>query len=235
LLITLKDAESVARVAASALTETAFKAVHERGGCALVLAGGSTPRRAYEVIANEMRDDVDWRRVSFYLGDERCVPPDDPRSNYLMARETLFDPLKLGQGNVFRIAGELPPERGAADYDAQLRHLKGERTPMFDLVLLGMGVEGHTASLFPGSPALDERARLAAAVTVPAEPPQRVTLTPAALALSRQIVFLVTGAEKADALAGVFANGSQLPAAQVAALAPSRFLADEAAAARVGA
>ncbi|MFY9614186.1 MAG: 6-phosphogluconolactonase [Candidatus Dormiibacterota bacterium] len=233
MLVKLRDAEAVARAVASAVTETAFKAIHEHGGCALVLAGGNTPRRAYQILAGELRDEVDWRRVSFYFGDERCVPPDDPRSNYRMARETLFDPLKLGQGNVFRIAGELSPEAGAADYDAQLRHLKGERSPMFDLVLLGMGAEGHTASLFPGSPALEERARLAAAAKVPAEPPDRVTLTLPALSESHQILFVVTGAEKADALARVFSDGSDLPAAQVAALAPSRFLADEAAASEV--
>lgn len=232
-LVKLRDPEAVARAAAAAVAEAAFKAIHENGSCRLVLAGGSTPRQAYQILAGEMRDEVDWRRVRFYFGDERCVPPDDPRSNYRMAKETLFDPLKLGQGSVFRMAGELPPKSGAADYDAQVRHLKAERVPMFDLVLLGMGGEGHTASLFPGSPALEERSRMAAAVEVPADPPDRITLTPASLALSRQIVFMVTGPEKADALAGAFANDSRLPASMVAALAPSRFLADEAAASKL--
>lgn len=230
MLVKLRDPEAVARAAAATVTECAFKAIHENGSCRLVLAGGNTPRRAYQILAGELRDEVDWRRVNFYFGDERCVPPDDPHSNYRMAKETLFDPLHLGQGSVDRIAGELPPDTGAADYDAQLRRLKEERVPMFDLVLLGMGAEGHTASLFPGSPALQERSRMAAAVTVPVDPPDRITLTPVSLGLSRQIVFLVTGAEKADALAQVFSDGSDLPAAQVAALAPSRFLADEEAA-----
>jgi 6-phosphogluconolactonase len=229
-LVRLRDPEAVARAAAAAVVDASFKAIHEHGSCRLVLAGGNTPRTAYQLLAGELKEEVDWSRVNFYFGDERCVPPDDPRSNYRMAKENLFDPLKVGQAGVHRIAGELPPENGAAEYDAQIRDLKTEHIPIFDLVLLGMGSEGHTASLFPGSPALDEQSRLAVAVSVPADPPDRVTLTPAALALARQIAFLVTGAEKAAALADVFADGSDLPAARVAALAPSRFLADEAAA-----
>jgi 6-phosphogluconolactonase len=232
-LVRLRDPEAVARAAAAAVVDASFKAIHEQGSCRLVLAGGNTPRAAYQLLAGELRDEVDWSRVNFYFGDERCVPPDDPRSNYRMAKESLFDPLKLGQAGIHRIAGELAPESGAADYDAQIRNLKSERVPVFDLVLLGMGGEGHTASLFPGSPALEEKSRMAVAVTVPIDPPDRVTMTPAALALSRQIAFVVTGEEKADALAEVFTDGSELPAARVAALAPSRFLADEAAASKL--
>jgi 6-phosphogluconolactonase len=230
-VVRLRDAEAVARAAAGAVVDAAFKAIHEHGGCRLVLAGGSTPRAAYNLLAGELRDEVDWRRVSFYFGDERCVPPDDERSNYRMAREALLDPLKIASSAVRRMPGEVPPENAAAEYDADIRALKAERQPAFDLVLLGMGAEGHTASLFPGSPALQERSRLAAAVTAPVEPAERVTMTPGALAMARQIVFMVVGSEKAEALAKVFSDGSDLPAAQVSRLAPSRFLVDEAAAA----
>jgi 6-phosphogluconolactonase len=233
MVVKLRDPEAVARAAAATVVDAAFKSTHEHGSCRLVLAGGNTPRAAYNLLAGELRDEVNWKRVSFYFGDERCVPPDDPRSNYRMAKETLFDPLKLQGGSVFGIAGELPPENAAAEYDAEIRHLREERIPAFDLVLLGMGPEGHTASLFPGSPVLSEMQRMAAAVVVPAEPPNRVTMTPGAFALSRQIIFMVTGADKAEALAAVFAPGSDLPAAQVAALAPSRFLVDEEAAAKL--
>ena len=233
MLVRLRDPEAVARAGAEGVVQAAQRALHERGGFHLVLAGGTTPRACYELLAGEMRDHVDWRRVTVFFGDERCVPPDHPDSNYRMARETLLDPLDLRGAAVRRIAGELAPPMAAADYDAELQRYGGDGHPMFDLVLLGMGPEGHTASLFPDSPALDEANHLAVAVETPAEPPWRVTMTPAALKQSRQILFLVAGAEKAAALASVFAGDSGVPAARVAALAPSRFLADEAAAANV--
>jgi 6-phosphogluconolactonase len=134
---------------------------------------------------------------------------------------------------VRRVAGELSPDAAASEYDFEIRRAMEHRTPAFDLTLLGMGPEGHTASLFPGSPALEERQRLAVHVQVPASPPDRVTMTPPSLASTRQILFLVTGADKADAVAAVFQANSDLPAAVVARLAPSRFLVDEAAASAV--
>lgn len=233
MLVRVRDAAAVARAGADAVVQAAQRALHEHGGFRLVLAGGNTPRACYELLSGELRAEVEWRRVSVFFGDERCVPPDAAESNYRMARETLLDPLDLRGAAVRRIAGELPPETAAADYDAELRRYWAEGEPMFDLVLLGMGPEGHTASLFPGSPALEERSRLAVAVEVPATPASRVTLTPPAFRASRQILFLVSGAEKADAIARVFGGESEVPAGAVAALAPSRFLVDEAAAAKV--
>ncbi len=233
MVVRLKTAEAVARAAAAAVVESAFKAIHERGEFRLVLAGGKTPRAAYELLASEMRDEIDWRRVIFYFGDERCVAPTDPASNYRMAKEALFDPLKLQGNAVRRMAGELAPDAAAADYDAEVRGVIADHSPAFDLTLLGMGVEGHTASLFPASPALDESNHAVASVTVPAEPPQRLTMTPVALGSSRQIIFMVTGKEKSKALAKVFSGGEDLPAARVAQLAPSRFLVDAAAAAKL--
>lgn len=234
MLVRHRDPEAVARAAASAVVEGAFRAIHDHGDFRLVVAGGRTPKAAYELLAGELRDEVDWRRVTLYFGDERCVPPSDEASNYRMVKETLVDPLKLPGSSVRRMAGEVAPDNAAAEYDFELRRAIEERQPAFDLVLLGMGVEGHTASLFPGSPALLERHRAALHVTVAAEPPERLTMTPVALASTRQILFLVTGGDKARAVAEVFKDDSELPAAVVSRLAPSRFLVDEAAAALVG-
>ncbi|HEV3231152.1 MAG TPA: 6-phosphogluconolactonase [Candidatus Dormibacteraeota bacterium] len=229
MVVRFRDAAGVARAGAAEVVDAAFKAIREHGDFRLLLAGGSTPRATYELLAGELRAEVDWRRVSLWFGDERCVPPDDPRSNYRMVREALIDPLRLSPSMVNRIAGELPPEAAAAEYDVELKRLRRERAPIFDLALLGMGPEGHTASLFPGSPTLAEHGRLAMAVEVPAQPPLRVTLTPEALGLSRGMVFLVTGPGKAEALARVFGEGD-VPAALVASLAPSQFFVDDAAA-----
>jgi 6-phosphogluconolactonase len=232
-LVRHRDPEAVARAAASAVVEGAFRAIHEHGNFRLVLAGGRTPRAAYELLAGELREEVDWRRVTLFFGDERCVPPTDPASNYRMVKESLLDPLKLPPSSVRRMAGEVPADNAAAEYDVELRRAIEDRQPAFDLVLLGMGPEGHTASLFPGNPALDERHRAAMHVSVPATPPDRLTMTPVSLASTRQILFLVTGEDKADAISQVFKDESQLPAAIVSRLAPSRFLVDEAAASRV--
>jgi 6-phosphogluconolactonase len=156
----------------------------------VALAGGSTPKRAYE-LARERRD---WSEVTFWWSDERCVPPDDERSNYGMAKAALLDHVELGE--VHRIRGELGGEAAAGVYEELLKGVQ------IDLCLLGLGPDGHIASLFPHAPGLDEAERLA----IPAEPKldpyvERVTLTPPALRAARSIVFLVTGAEKADAVA----------------------------------
>jgi 6-phosphogluconolactonase len=233
MLVKVRDADAVARALADVVVEAAYKAMREHGEARIVLAGGRTPRAAYALLSGERKADVEWRRVALYFGDERCVPPDDESSNYRMARETLLDPLGLRGSSVRRVAGELEPDAAARDYDSELRHLRAEHEPMFDLVLLGIGPEGHTASLFPGSPALEENGQLAMAVVAPVHPPQRVTMTPPALGSTAQMVFAVTGADKADAVARVIAGDEDLPAARVSRLAPSRFLVDEAAAARL--
>jgi len=233
MLVRHRDPQAVARAAASAIVDGAFRAIHQHGNFRLVLAGGRTPRAAYRLLADEMQADVDWRRVTLYFGDERCLPPTDSASNYGMVKEALIDPLKLPIAMVRRMAGEMPPDTAAAEYDSELRRVMEDRQPAFDLVLLGMGAEGHTASLFPGSPALQERHRMAVHVRVPAQPPDRLTMTPPALASTGQILFMVTGADKAQAVAEVFKEGSELPAAMVSRLAPSRFLVDEAAAGEV--
>ena len=230
MLVRHRDSQAVARAAASAIVDGAFQAIREHGNFRLVLSGGRTPQATYRLLADEMRDEVDWRRVTLYFGDERCLPPTDRASNYRMVKEALIDPLKLPTAMVRRMAGEILPATAAEEYDAELRRAMEARQPAFDLVLLGMGAEGHTASLFPGGSSLQERDRLAVHARVPAQPPDRLTMTPPALASTGQILFMVTGADKAQALAEVFMDGSELPAAVVSRLAPSRFLVDEAAA-----
>ena len=169
-----------------------------RAGGEIALTGGTTPGRAYELAAEL---EPDWTGTAIWWGDERCVPPDDERSNFGLARDTLLAHLEQHPGRVHRIRGEDEPELAARTYEQEL----GQRT--FDLLLLGLGPDGHVASLFPDAAGLDERQRL----VIPAEPKlepfvPRVTLTPPALRSAREIVFLVTGAGKADAAARSFAG-----------------------------
>ncbi|HEX7256109.1 MAG TPA: 6-phosphogluconolactonase [Gaiellaceae bacterium] len=159
----------------------------------VALSGGSTPRPAYQAAA---RLEPDWSRTEVWFADERCVPPDDERSNYRLVRESLLDRLDRGPAIEHRVRGELPPDEAADAYEAELRGV------VFDLVLLGIGPDGHTASLFPNDPALDELRRRAVAVHRPDV--DRVTVTIPPLNASDTVVFLAVGAEKADAVARAF-------------------------------
>jgi 6-phosphogluconolactonase len=152
---------------------------------------------------------VDWPRCTLWFGDERCVPPADERSNFGMVRDSMLDRLPDPPPDVRRIAGELGPEDGAAAYERELREAFGEGIPRFDLVLLGLGPDGHCASLFPGDPALDEHERLVVGVARSGLAPwvPRVTLTLPVLNAALQVLFLVTGADKAEAAAKAFAGG----------------------------
>jgi 6-phosphogluconolactonase len=171
----------------------------------VVLAGGSTPRAAYEELVQAVETvGLDLTNTTFWFGDERCVSPGDERSNYLMVKETLLDRLdSSNRPHVHRVQGELGPTAAA---DAYERELRDAGPPQFDLVLLGVGPDGHTASLFPDQPTLSERSRLVAPVEQPGLEPfvPRVTLTLPALASAREVVFLVTGGAKADAVAAAF-------------------------------
>ena len=168
----------------------------------VALTGGSTPRAAYERAAAM---DVDWSAATLWFGDERCVAPDDPRSNYGMAKSALLDRLSGPQPIVHRMEGERGPHEAAEAYEQELRQALGER-PRLDLVLLGLGPDAHCASLFPNDPALDERRRLAVGVEVPGMAPYvpRVTLTLPVLNAAQAVIFLVTGADKAGAVARAF-------------------------------
>lgn len=181
----MPGADEAAAVAATLLVEAA------RNGKAIVLAGGSTPRRAYELAA---RLEPDWSRAELWFGDDRCVPHDDPRSNVRLAREALLDHLAHRPRAVHPVRTELTPEEAAAAYDAALRGVS------LGLVLLGLGRDGHTASLFPSAPSLAATDRLAVAADAGLEPfVTRVTLTIPALASAERVVFLAVGADKAQA------------------------------------
>ena len=182
------SAAQAVREAADLLAEAAGRGGH------IALSGGSTPRPAYETAA---RLTPDWSRVEVWWADERCVPPDDERSNYRLVRETLLDRLDRKPAIEHRVLGERSPEEAAEAYDLELRGV------VFDLALLGIGPDGHTASLFPNDPVLDELGRRAAAV--PRPDVDRVTATIPQLNASETIVFLVTGEDKADAAARAFA------------------------------
>lgn len=206
----------------------------------VVLTGGSTPRRAYEEVASAIREvgGGGLGGATLWFGDERCVPPDDERSNYRLVKQSLLDPLaELAAPSVMRIHGELGPEKGAEAYERDLQEA-GE--PEFDLLLLGLGPDGHCASLFPGQPTLAERARLVVGVEKAGLDPfvPRVSLTLPALATARQTVFLVTGEAKADAVAAAFGRDAtpdpHVPASMLVPLANElKVLVDPAAAARL--
>ncbi len=153
-------------------------AVRRHGRCALVLSGGKTPRALYVLLASEFRDRIPWAGVHVFWGDERYVPAQDPDSNYRMARETLLDHVPCPAENIHPMPTSFAsPDAAAQDYERTLRGYFNGDWPRFDIVLLGLGEEGHTASLFPGSPALTERTRWVVAVNVAAKPPERLTLT----------------------------------------------------------
>ena len=192
----LADAEELARRAAGEVAAVLGGALERRPRATWVLAGGSTPRRLYELLAGRPRA-LDWRRVELFWGDERCVEPTSAASNFGLARDTLLARLPFAGDRVHRIRGELPPAAGARRYAREVEAALGGGR--FDLVLLGLGGDGHVASLFPG--AMPAAAALAAAVEASVEPRWRVTLTAAALARTRRLVYLVCGRDKATAVA----------------------------------
>lgn len=229
------DADALASLAAAEIARTATRAAEARGLAAVSLAGGATPRRTYQRLAEpEEHEGVPWEKVLFFFGDERCVPPDHPDSNTRMVREALLARLPIPAANVFRMAGEAEdPERAAAAYEAELRQELGP-APRLDLAILGMGADGHVASLFPGSPVLEERQRLVCATAGGPPEPRRLTLTLPALCAARAVLFLVSGAEKADTVAEVLAGRRpELPAARVRPEGLVHWLLDREAASRI--
>jgi 6-phosphogluconolactonase len=199
----LPDPAALAAAAADHTLTVLAAALAERDLAHVALAGGSTPRAMNALLAAEpRRSRLDWNRVVFWFGDERCVPPDDPESNYRMNRETLLDPLKIAPEHVHRMHGEGDPSASAADYAAVLQIQLGD-LPQLDLVLLGMGPDGHTASLFPGTTKAIGRLELAVAHYVPKLETWRMTLTPRAINAAREVAITAGGAEKADALRAV--------------------------------
>lgn len=221
-IIVAEDAAALAETAAQAIVELAIEAVNLRGRFTVALAGGSTPSATYEQLARPpLRDRMPWSRTWVFFGDERGVGPDHPDSNYRMANESLLAKVPVPSAQIARIGGEAAdPEAAASEYARRLGEVfecKRGELPRFDLVLLGMGVDGHTGSLFPGSPVLKEVFRPVAAVhAAAASIPQRITFTFPLINAAAQVMFLVAGAEKAKVLKAVLGEPtSALPAAMV--------------------
>ncbi len=210
------------RAAAEAAAAVITSAVRAHGRCSIALSGGTTPRHVYELLGSRFVTRVPWAAVHVFWGDERLVPPGDPRRNDRMAREMLLDrvPCPDSQIHPMAVRASQPPEDAAREYEEMMRqHFAGGR-PRFDLVFLGLGAEGHTASLFPHSPALDERVRWVRAVEAPASPRERLTLTFPALSEAANVFFLVTGAEKAGALRAALDRTADVAACPAAGVRP---------------
>jgi 6-phosphogluconolactonase len=212
-----KDRDELISAAADEIAEIAKAAAAARGVFRWALAGGSTPRALYAAMAARLARprDFPWERSEIFFGDERCVPPGDPQSNYRMARESLLDHVPVPAAMVRRIPGELPPAEAAEAYARAL----GEEP--LDLALLGMGADGHTASIFPGSPPLFVPASSVWVTDSPLPPTRRISLSPTALSAARAVRFLVTGASKADRVREVaLQHGSESPALPAAQIRP---------------
>jgi 6-phosphogluconolactonase len=219
-------ADALADAVAHHIARCAKEAISARRRFTVALSGGATPRAAYARLATRdsrlTTDDCGlttdaWHLTHILWGDERCVPPDDPRSNYRMAKEVLLDRVPIPAEQIHRIRGEDDPEKAARDYERELHSLLGSRAAPagLDLVLLGLGEDGHTASLFPGQPSVHETERWAVAVLAPDRKLWRVTLTPAILNQASDVTFVVSGANKAQTLQHVLEepfNPDALPA-----------------------
>jgi 6-phosphogluconolactonase len=193
------SSDELSAAAAREFAAKAEEAIEERGRFAVVLAGGSTPETMYGILARDYVGRIDWSKVYVFFGDERSVPPHHEDSNLKMASEVLLDHVPVA--NVHRIRGELPPDEAAEAYEKELRtFFRTEDVPRFDLILLGLGADGHTASLFPWIPALEVQDRWVVANLVPRLDTTRITLTVPVINAARAVIFLVEGEDKAEAV-----------------------------------
>ncbi|MGD8867358.1 MAG: 6-phosphogluconolactonase [Gemmatimonadales bacterium] len=211
-----EDGEALARGAADEFSRRALTRTEAGDSFSVALSGGSTPKRLFELLAAEpLRSRIPWPQIRFFWGDERTVPPEHPDNNFGMADRLLLSRVPIRHENVHRMPAEhTPPDRAAAEYEATLHRvfrLAGENLPRFDLVFLGMGSDGHTASLFPGTAALTETRRLVVANWIEKLDAHRLTLTCPVFNRAACIVFLVSGAEKSEMLARVLADGGSRP------------------------
>lgn len=233
------DHDALSEAAAAHIAEALTRAVEDRGEAAIALAGGSTPRQTYEILGEAHVEDVPWDSVHVFWGDERCVPPDDEDSNQAMARKALLDLLHLPEEHIHAMPGDVePPTKAAEAYEAQMRTVLGARAgadaPLLDVVLLGLGGDGHTASLFPGDAALDVDDRWVAAARAPegASVRDRLTLTFPAIAASELVMFIVSGESKRGVVGAIVEGrpaASGYPAARVTARGAVEWFVDEAA------
>jgi 6-phosphogluconolactonase len=211
------DRSELMRAAADRVASIAERCIAERGRFDWALSGGKTPEDLYRLLSNPAyASRVDWARVHFYWSDERCVPPDHPDSNYRLARESLLDRVQPSEAQVHRLQGEVPPVLESKRYEgvlaANVVSAPGTAsTPRFDLILLGMGPDGHTASLFPGAKALKEADRWVVATCIEGRDVARLTFTPTLINAAAHVLFLVAGADKAGALASVLGEPPHEP------------------------
>ncbi len=226
--------ETLSRAVAGALVDQ-ISAAAGPAHFSLALAGGTTPRALYQQLARDYRDAIPWDRLLLFWGDERYVPRDDPRSNYRLVRETLLDEVAIPPDHVHPMPTSFPtPDEAAWAYENTLRTHFSNPLPRLDLVLLGMGADGHTASLFPRTRAVEERTRWVVAVRAPVEPAERLTMTLPVLNAAASVFFLVTGGEKAEMLRRVLSEPPDALTCPASAVRPSAgklvWWADEAAA-----
>ncbi len=220
IVLVFETPELVAQAAAERFVAYSIASIAEHGTFTVALAGGSTPRGAYELLGtDEFKGRVDWSGVHLFFGDERMVPPDSPESNFRMVSDALISRVPLPPANVHRINGETTPEESTESYEAELKRFFGRTDwPRFDLVLLGMGDDGHTASLFPGSDVLNETTKWVVATRHPESQQLRITLTPPVFNHASGVTFLVTGEKKAAPLERVLhgdAANEELPARKI--------------------
>ena len=203
-----KDLESLSRDAATLFAEQAAQSITERGRFLVALNGGSTPNRLFQLLATEYKDKVDWNQVHVFWGDERCVPPDDPESSYGQARDLFLSHVPIPDSNIHRVNGDLEPAAASKDYSLTLSRFASPplEFPRFDLVFLGMGEDGHTASLFPGSPVDVTEPTLPVTAHYQDRPANRVTLTQLVFNQAHVVAFMATGEKKAETLAEVLSD-----------------------------
>lgn len=204
------DLEALSQAAADSFVKLSMEALSSKGGFIVAISGGSTPRRFFSILAESPYEErIPWTSTHIFWADERCVPWGHPDSNYKLAHEALLSKVPIGDENVHRIKGEENSEKAARDYEESLRLFFGTQPlPVFDLIILGAGTDGHTASLFPGSAAVHERKRIAIAIHAEAPKPDRVTLTLPVLNNASRIIFLAAGREKATVLHEIMEDGN---------------------------
>ena len=215
-----KNLEKLSKDAAEFFIEKAAEAIAERGRFLVALNGGNTPSRLFQLLATDFREMVDWSQVHVFWGDERCVPPDDPGSSYGQARDLLLSRVSIPDENTHRIKGELGPAEASKDFSLTLSGFASApfEFPRFDLVFLGMGEDGHTASLFPGSPVDVSEPVIPVTAQYQDRPAKRVSLTPMVFNQARTVAFMATGEKKAVTLAEVLSDRydpERLPAQRI--------------------
>jgi 6-phosphogluconolactonase len=238
-VIVRPSADSVSEEAATRFIAAAERAIRARGEFIVALAGGHTPRRLYHLLATpRFASRVEWSRVQVCWGDERCVPPGSPESNYRMAREALLSRVPVPAANQHRIRGEEPPAAEGSRYGEELRALLGHGGGRLDLVLLGVGADGHTASLFPGATSIHDSARWVEAAFHEVDERWRITMTPRLINGAAEVVFLVSGGGKAEVVARILEGPASPHALPAQLIAPTTgelvWILDDAAAAGLG-